>query len=67
MAGERPEKVAEGCISAEEANRKLHEIVDRLTSAGFTVYLSFTLPPDLGCGDLYAIVGPRGGIRMVLF
>ena len=67
MAGERLVRVAKGCIDTEDAARRLHEVVDKLAGAGFIVSVSFTMPPDLGCGTLYAIVGPRGGIRMVLF
>lgn len=61
--------VAEGCIRGNERGiEEIRRLVRDLQQAGLLVTITHAVfVPDLGCGKLLAVVGPRGGVHEVFF
>ena len=60
--------VAEGCIRGNIGElKRLAETAERVSGPLFRVTIMFRVVPNLGCGSLVAVLGPRGGIRGLLF
>jgi len=62
---ERVVKVAEGCIESNIGF--LRDLLEKARNTKTQLIIHASIIPDLGCGELLAIVGPRGGVRGVAF